>query len=265
WVPEVRASETAEEWIRRMQTVCFSPMAMLDAWSDGTKPWTFPEVEQAVRDVAMLRMQLLPYLYTCFAQYHYEGKPPFRAMSLVDGFGFSSSEEKGKLDATKNPYALSTVSEIKDQYMTGDYILVAPMFTGETKRNVYLPAGKWYDFYTGAFVGENQMIEITPGLDKIPLFVKDGGIIPMIPAQRQMPTDGQLLPLEVRYYGTAENSFTLYDDDGTTFNYEKGEYSKTILSVTKNKKGQLQGNQPKTVKGKPYHYLPTITWKFMTK
>jgi alpha-D-xyloside xylohydrolase len=46
WTPEVRSSSTAEEWLRRMQTVCFAPIAMLDAWSDGTKPWTFPEVAE---------------------------------------------------------------------------------------------------------------------------------------------------------------------------------------------------------------------------
>ncbi len=103
WTPEVRASASAEEWVRRMQSVCFSPMAMLNAWADGTKPWTFPEVEKAVNDVASLRMQLLPYLYTTFAQYHFEGKPPFRAMNLVEGFGFKSIMEEGKLDATTNP------------------------------------------------------------------------------------------------------------------------------------------------------------------
>ena len=149
--------------------------------------------------------------------------------------------------------------------MAGDFLLVAPMFTGETKRRVLLPAGKWYDFYSGDFAGENQSIDITPPLDKIPLFVKDGGIIPMIPARRQAPVEGQLLPLEVRYYGNAENSFSLYDDDGISFNYEKGEFSTTLLTVKKNSHGQLQGNQPKPAKGKPYHYLPAITWEFMTK
>jgi len=53
WTPEVRASKTAEEWVRRIQSVCFSPMAMLNAWADGTKPWSFPEVEKAVQVVAL--------------------------------------------------------------------------------------------------------------------------------------------------------------------------------------------------------------------
>src|SRR5690606_9301038 len=82
--PEARSSATSEEWLRRMQAVCLSPMAMLNAWADGTKPWSFPEVAEAVKEVMLLRMQLLPYLYTTFAQYHFEGRPPVRAMPLND-------------------------------------------------------------------------------------------------------------------------------------------------------------------------------------
>ena len=54
WTPEVRSSKTAEEWLRRMQSVCFSPMAMLNAWASGTKPWSFPEVEKQVKEIALL-------------------------------------------------------------------------------------------------------------------------------------------------------------------------------------------------------------------
>ncbi|MFM2231507.1 MAG: hypothetical protein RJB31_208, partial [Bacteroidota bacterium] len=191
WTPEVRASKTAEEWVRRIQSVCFSPMAMLNAWADGTKPWSFPEVEKAVQEVAQLRMQLLPYIYNCFAQYHFEGKPPFRAMQLVEGFGFSSKTTDVKLDATANPYAVKKRSDIKDQYMMGDNILVAPMFAGEKTRTVYFPEGKWYDFYTGEYVAENQPLVITASLEKIPLFVRDGGIIPMVPPHFHAPAPGE--------------------------------------------------------------------------
>ena len=233
WTPEVRASKSAEEWLRRMQFVCFSPMAMLNAWADGTKPWTFPEVEQQVREVAMLRMQLLPYLYTTFAQYHFEGTPPFRAMNLVDMATAVSTQEAGQLESTENPYALQMRKDIKDQYMMGDFLLVTPMFAGESRRDVILPAVKWYDFYTGEFVGEGEIISIEPGLDRIPIFVKDGGIIPMIPPQRQMPKAGAILPLEIRHYGNVENSWQLYDDDGVSFDYEKGNYSWVELTVQK--------------------------------
>ena len=264
WVPEVRSSRNAEEWLRRIQSVCFSPMAMINAWADNTKPWTFPEVEKAVRDVVNLRMQLMPYIYTTFAQYHFQGIPPFRAMNLVEGFVFKPVTIEGKLDGTANPYAMSVKEDIKDQYMMGDYLLVAPMFEGQTSRKVYLPAGKWYDFYTGELVGENQAIEITPGLEKIPLFVKDGGIIPMVPAHRNALEADQKFTLEVRHYGTAEGSFDLYDDDGTTFNFENGDFSFTRLTVTKNKKGILQGKMSKVSPDKPFSYNSKVVWKFMT-
>lgn len=264
WTPEVRASKTAEEWVRRMQSVCFSPMAMLNAWADGTKPWSFPEVEQAVNDVANLRMQLLPYLYSTFAQYHFEGKPPFRAMNLVEGFGFKSTTEAGTFDATANPYAMTIKKDIKDQYMMGDFVLVAPMFAGEKSRDVYLPQGKWYDFYTGQLVGENQVIKVTPALDKIPLFVKDGGIIPMIPVRQRAPKANETLPLTVRHYGTAPNSLQLYDDDGTSFDYEKGQYSFTKLAVTKTTDGKLRGEIATPPTGKPFGYTKEIKWEFMT-
>jgi alpha-glucosidase (family GH31 glycosyl hydrolase) len=107
WTPEARSSKTSEEWLRRMQTVCFSPMAMLNAWADGTKPWTFPDVAEEVKAVMRLRMQLLPYLYTTFAQYHFEGKPPIRAMNLVDGFSFDENAIAGQLNSTENPYAMA--------------------------------------------------------------------------------------------------------------------------------------------------------------
>lgn len=263
WTPEVRASKTAEEWVRRMQSVCFSPMAMLNAWADGTKPWTFPEVADAVKDVATLRMQLLPYLYNSFAQYHFEGKPPFRAMNLVEGFGFRSRDGAGKFDATDNPYAMTVREDIKDQYMVGDHLLVAPVFEGETSRKVLLPAGKWYDFYTGKLVGENGQITVRTSLDRIPVFVRDGGIIPMRPPQLQAPAPGVKVPLEIRHYGTKESKATLYDDDGVSFNYEHGEFSSIELIASKDKKGKWVGRNSPPGKGKPFTYS-TITWKFMT-
>ena len=264
WTPEVRASKTAEEWVRRIQSVCFSPMAMLNAWADGTKPWSFPEVEKAVQDVAQLRMQLLPYIYNCFAQYHFEGKPPFRSMQLVDGFGFSSKITAGKLDATANPYAIKKRSDIKDQYMMGDHILVAPMFAGEKTRTVYFPEGKWYDFYTGDFVAENQQLVITASLEKIPLFVRDGGIIPMVPPHFHAPAPGEKLALEIRHYGNMPAITELYDDDGISFDYEKGMNSRTKLIVSKNEKGELNGEIIRRSTDKVFSYKEKVLWKFMT-
>ncbi len=264
WTPEVRASSTAEEWLRRIQSVCFSPMAMLNAWADGTKPWSFPEVEKSVQEVAQLRMQLLPYIYSTFAQYHFEGKPPFRAMNLVDGFQFNQTSSDGKLSSTDNPYAMRKRKDIKDQYMMGDNIIVAPMFAGEKTRKVYLPKGKWFDFYTGDLVGENEEINFTASLEKIPLFVRDGGIIPMTSPHLQAPKPGELLPLEIRHYGMANGKFELYDDDGVSFDYEKGSFSKTQITVTRDSSGVLKGKIVRDSMTKPYGYNGEVKWRYMT-
>lgn len=258
WTPEVRASRSSEEWVRRMQSVCFSPMAMLNAWADGTKPWSFPDVYEACQEVAFLRMQLLPYIYSTFAQYYFEGKPPFRAMELVEGYLVKETERKGNLDGTKNPYEEAVKHEVKDQYMMGDNILVAPMFAGDEERKVILPKGNWYDFYTGEFAGNGEVITVKPGLDKIPLFVKDGGIIPMISKISRAGSWNNKMPLEVRYYGKKDASFTLYDDDGTSFDYENGAFSKTELSVKNN-----AGNVAST--GKTDWTYSDVQWNFMTK
>jgi alpha-D-xyloside xylohydrolase len=263
WTPEARSSKTSEEWLRRMQSVCFSPMAMLNAWADGTKPWTFADVADEVKSVMLLRMQLLPYLYNAFAQYHFEGKPPVRAMNLEEGFFFNAKAERGNLNSSDNPYETAIKQDIKDQYMLGDYILVAPMFAGETTRKVVLPKGNWYDFYTGDPVGNGSVIEITPGLEKIPLFVKEGGIIPMIPPVLHTPRKDDMLPLTVRHYGHAENSIQLYDDDGETFDYEKGAYARALLSVRKDKKGVLKGSA--TLPESKFFHYNKVEWVFMTE
>lgn len=263
WTPEVRASETGEEWLRRMQSVCFSPMAMINAWSSSTKPWSFLEVYPAVQKMADLRMRMLPYLYSTFAKYHFKGIPPVRSMVLVDGFLPKEVIIKGELDDTKNPYNEAIRKDIKDQYMYGESILVAPMFAGQTSRTVILPDGKWYDFYTGDYVGENQVIEVTPGLDKIPLFVKDGGIIPLIPSRLHVPENGEALPLEVRHYGESGGTFMLYDDDGETFDYEHGDYSWTELKVVKAESGKFSG-QVKRFDDNVFNY-GEVDWNFMTR
>ena len=261
WTPEVRSSGSAEDWLRRMQTVCFSPMAMLNAWADGTKPWTFPEVEKQVADVANLRMQLIPYLYTCFAEYAFYGRPPFRAMNLVDGFAAISKEDSAKLDAEKNPYKMAAKKEIKDQYMVGDQLLIAPLFTGETSRKVILPAGKWYDFYTGKLVGEGEVITVTPGLDHIPVFVRDGGIVPM--TNSNTVAEGKY-DLIIKHYGDKEASYRLYDDDGKTYDYERGAYSWRTVTIKRDKNGQLVGAISAGDKGKPNN-IGKVSWEFITK
>jgi len=263
WTPEVRSSKTGEEWLRRFQSVCFSPMAMINAWSSGTKPWSFPEVESEVKEYALLRMQLIPYLYSEFAKYHFEGTPPFRGMNLEPGFDLKSIEETLNTDLNEDPYGEAVLKEIKDQYMTGEYLLVAPLFTGQTTREVVLPGGKWFDFYSGRYAGEQEVIKVTPGLGKIPVFVKDGAIVPMMKPVLHSPSAGQKYDLEIRYYGSAPGFYRLYDDDGETFDYEKGIYSWREIKVSADRKGKLTGTISKAGKGKPDN-IGQVTWRFMT-
>ena len=108
WCPEIRSARDGGEWLNRMHTVCFSPLAMLNAWASGQKPWSFPEVTAAVREVIELRMRLLPYLYTAFADYHQHGVPPIRSMLL-------------EATAIGEP-----IHEDNSLFMFGPSILVAP-------------------------------------------------------------------------------------------------------------------------------------------
>jgi alpha-D-xyloside xylohydrolase len=263
WTPEARASKTAEEWLRRFQTVIFSPMAMINAWASGTKPWSYPEVAEQIKQLALLRMQMMPYWYSEFAKYHFEGTPVFRGMSLEDGFRQESKKETGATNLEENPYAEATAKEIKDQYMAGEYLLVAPLFTGQTTRKVILPKGKWYDFYTGEYAGDGEVLTVTPGLDKIPVYVKDGGIIPMMPPMLHAPKTGEKVDIEIRQYGEKPGKYLLYDDDGETFDYEKGLFSWRTITVEKDKKGVWKGTISAPEKDKP-NTIGNVTWKFMS-
>lgn len=264
WTPEVRGSKTGEEWLRRFQSVTFSPMAMINAWSSGTKPWSFPEVADQVKFYAELRMQLMPYFYSEFAKYHFEGTPPFRAMALEEGFRNESKTIAGSQSLEDNPYLEAVNKEVKDQYMSGEYLLVAPLFTGQSTRKVLLPQGNWYDFYTGELAGNGQEITVTPGLDRIPVYVKDGGIIPMMETRLHAPAAGEKVNMEIRHYGTKESSYNLYDDDGVSFDYEKGAYSWRKVEIKKDKKGLLVGTVSNAIKGKPDN-IAKVSFRFMSK
>lgn len=265
WTPEVRGTKSSEEWVRRFQSVVFSPMAMIDSWANTVKPWSFPEVDSVIKEYALLRMQLIPYLYTEFARYHFDGIPPFRAMNLEPGFNLEGviTQWTDNQNLEENPYLEAVTKEVKDQYMTGEYLLVAPMFTGEISRKVILPKGNWYDFYTGDYVGNGETITVTPGLERIPVFVKDGAVIPMMEPILHAPKNGQKVNLEIRHYGKANSYYRLYDDDGETFNYEKGAYSWRTIRIERQKDGKLKGFISKPETGKP-NSIGKVSWKFMT-
>jgi alpha-D-xyloside xylohydrolase len=265
WSPEVRGSTSGEDMLRRTQAVCFSPLALYNGWASDEKLWSHPEVKDHIRDAIVLRGRLLPYLYNTFAQYRYEGTPPIRPMQLAAGIvAEAPTTGVGKLDATANPYEVPPAArEVKDQYMFGDSLLVAPIPPGVKSRKVLLPAGKWYDFHTGKLAGANETIEVIPSLAAIPVFVKDGALIPMISARLTAPAAGETVALEIRHYGEAPGRLSLYDDDGETFNHEKGDYSWTGLAVARDAAGKWVGTVTPDANGKTWSY-GEVTWTFVS-
>ena len=148
--------------------------------------------------------------------------------------------------------------------MLGDALLVAPMFAGDTVRSVVLPGGRWYDFYTGELAGTGEVITVKPGRDRIPVFVRDGAIVPLLARDwLRVPAPGELADLELRHYGRDPGTLRLYDDDGTTFDYERGEHSWTPLVVSRAADGTLRGEAPIRPVDKPFSYR-TLTWRMMT-
>jgi alpha-D-xyloside xylohydrolase len=118
----------------------------------------------------------------------------------------------------------TSVYSIKDQFMYGPAILVNPVTSaGATSRSVYLPAGTWYDFWTGSTATGGAKVTADAPLSRIPLYVRAGSIIPMGP-NIQYATES-IDPLEIRVYKGANGSFTLYEDEGDTYNYETGKYA----------------------------------------
>jgi alpha-D-xyloside xylohydrolase len=265
WSPEVRGSTSGEDMLRRTQAVCFSPLALYNGWASDEKLWSHPEVKDPIRDAIVLRARLLPYLYNTFAQYRYEGTPPIRPMQLAAGIvAEAPTTGVGKLDATANPYEVPPAArEVKDQYMFGDSLLVAPIPPGVKSRKVLLPTGKWYDFHTGKLAGANETIEVIPSLAAIPVFVKDGALIPMISPRLTAPAAGETVALEIRHYGEAPGRLSLYDDDGETFNHEKGDYSWTGLAVARDAAGKWVGTVTPDANGKTWSY-GEVTWTFVS-
>jgi alpha-glucosidase (family GH31 glycosyl hydrolase) len=204
WCAEIRSADSDEEWVRRMQTACLSPIAQLNAWDSGKKPWSYPAVEGLVRDAMRLRESLNPYLYTTFAQYARDGIPPVRPMCLVDG-------------------GLET-----NQYMLGDALLFAPMRAGEKSRTVRLPVGKWYDYQTGRYIGSGETVTISPALSELPLFVRGGAAVPTVEPGSHVAVGA---PCLVRCYGDGPWTGELYEDDGVSFAYEKGDFGLFQLNV----------------------------------
>src|SRR5208337_1404536 len=104
-------------------------------------------------------------------------------------------------------------------------LLVSPVTEpGATARHLYLPAATWYDFWNGALIKGGQAIDTPAPLERLPLFVRAGAILPLGP-EEQFAAEKAADPLEVRVYRGADGDFTLYEDENDTYNYEMGAYA----------------------------------------
>lgn len=159
-----------------------------------------------------LRYRLLPYIYTLAGDtYHKDG-------TIMRGLVMDFPEDKKAWD-------------INTQYMFGPAFLVNPVAEYKARsRAVYLPEGtSWYDFYTGEKYTGGQTIDATAPYSRMPLFVKAGAIVPTGP-EIQYTDEGLNAPLTLNVYTGADGSFDIYEDDGRSYDYEKGQWSRIPVS-----------------------------------
>ena len=195
-----------ERFLRWFQFSTFSPLQRVHGFQTDTEPWRYgDQVESEVRSYLDLRQQLLPYIYSQAAAVTFQGSTLMRPLVM---------------DFAHDDHALAQ----KYEYMFGPAFLVSPVLTaGAVKWPVYAPAtvGGWYNFWTGSRVAPGTTTDIDAPLTQIPVLVRAGSIVPIGPVQQyageKPPSD-----LEVRIYPGADGDFSLYEDEGTNYNYEKG-------------------------------------------
>lgn len=216
---------------RWYQWGAFSPIFRIHGYMTETEPWKYGQkVEDNMRKMLNVRYSLLPYIYSEAWQVTTNGSTIMRPMIM---------DFNGDTEAVKQQY----------QFMFGKALLVTPITeAGITQQNVYLPkASTWYDFYTGISYNGGQIVKADAPLDKIPVFVKAGTILP-IGAAVQYASEKKWDNLEIRVYEGANGSFTLYEDEGDNYNYEKGAYSTITFSWDDAKKvltiGERKGSFP---------------------
>ena len=193
---------------RWFQWGTFNPIFRIHGYQTETEPWKYGDtVMNDMRSMLNLRYRLMPYIYSEAWQVSKNGYTMMRPMVM---------DFKNDSTAIGQSY----------QYMFGKSILVAPVTEAAvTEWNVYLPKSNgWYDFWTGKHFTGGQTIKADAPQDKIPLFVKAGSIVPMGKFM-QYTSEKPMDTLEIRIYPGADGQFTLYNDEGNNYNYEKGKYT----------------------------------------
>jgi alpha-D-xyloside xylohydrolase len=190
---------------RWYQYATFTPTMRAHGSRKSTEVWSYgKQAEAVITKYLRLRYTLMPYIYSLGKQTYDTGAPFMRALFM---------------DFPNDPQ----VSNIGDEYMFGPAFLVAPVTEqGRESRQVYLPAGRdWYNYWTNERLKGGQTVTVAAPIGTIPLFVASGSIVPM-GSDIQNTSAPQALK-EIRVYPGRGSEFTLYDDDGVTYDYEKGQ------------------------------------------
>jgi alpha-D-xyloside xylohydrolase len=176
------------------------------------EPWAFgEEAAQIVQRYVALRYQWFPYLYSLAHEASATGMPVIRAMPLA----FPD-------DANAHGWDL--------QYMLGPWLLVAPIYDEGDRREVYLPAAEWIDYWTGARYEGPRVVTVDAPLDTLPLFVRAGAILPGMEPARRIP-QGRIEPLIITVYPGPESGYALREDEEITQFRQRRQDGRTVLEM----------------------------------
>ena len=202
-----------ELFTRWFQFGAFNPMFRVHGTGAGKEFWRWDEPTQKIlADYIKLRYRLLPYIYSASWQVTSAGGTMLRPLMMDFG---------GDTNAL----------DIGDQFLFGPEIMVSPVTEAHAAmRSVYLPgSGGWYDFWTGRRIAGGQRIETASPIETLPLFVRAGSILPLGPVV-QYVSEKPAEPVELRVYRGADGAFTLYEDEGDNYGYEKGAFATIPLT-----------------------------------
>jgi len=193
--------------IRWFEYGAFCPIFRIHGYQSKAEIWNYgQQVEDILRQYDDLRYRLLPYIYSAAWGVTKSGETLMRSLPLE----FSSDQ---------------SARDISDQFMFGDALLINPVSAeGAKTRVLYLPAGRdWIDFWTGKRIPGGQRINADAPLNRIPIYARAGAIIPFGPHAES--TFAKPDPIELRIYTGASGTFTLYEDEGDNYDYERGTYA----------------------------------------
>ena len=205
-----------------------------EIWSYG------PDAQKILTSYDRLRYRLLPYIYSLGWMTTDQSYTPMRALAM---------------DFRTDVRA----QNIGDEYLYGPAILVAPVTEPDaTVRHLYLPKARWYDFWTGKAVDGGTAIDTAAPIERMPLFVRAGSIVPMGP-DVQWASEKPADPIELRVYAGADGHFTLYEDENDTYNYEKGAFATIAFAWDDSSHtltiGERKGNFPGMLAKRTFHVV----------